>query len=38
LRNPDRDAAAEQYEQFLAKRPDFPERKKLEEYIRRNKP
>ncbi len=30
--------AAEQYEQFLAKRPDFPERKKLEEYIRRNKP
>jgi Tfp pilus assembly protein PilF len=30
--------AAGQYEQFLAKRPDYPEKKKLQEYIRQNKP
>jgi tetratricopeptide (TPR) repeat protein len=30
--------AAAQYEQFLAKRPDYPEKKKLQEYIRQNKP
>jgi cytochrome c-type biogenesis protein CcmH/NrfG len=29
--------AAAEYEQFLAKRPDYPDRKKLEEYIRQNK-
>lgn len=32
-----RKLAADQYEQFLAKRPDHPERKRLQEYIRRNK-
>ncbi|HYK90405.1 MAG TPA: tetratricopeptide repeat protein [Acidobacteriota bacterium] len=32
-----KDKAAAEYEQFLAKRPDYPDRKKLEEYIRQNK-
>jgi tetratricopeptide (TPR) repeat protein len=32
-----RDWAAIEYEQFIAARPDYPERKKLEQYIRVNK-
>jgi Tfp pilus assembly protein PilF len=32
-----KDRAASEYEQFLAARPDYPERKKLEQYIRENK-
>ena len=30
--------AAAEYEKFLSKRPDYPDRKKLEDYIRQNKP
>jgi tetratricopeptide (TPR) repeat protein len=30
--------AAAEYEQFLAKRPNYPEKKKLQDYIRQNKP
>jgi len=33
-----KDRAAAEYEQFLTKKPDYPERKKLEEYIQANKP
>jgi tetratricopeptide (TPR) repeat protein len=33
-----KDRAAAEYEQFLTKKPDYPERKKLEEYILANKP
>ncbi|PYS71343.1 MAG: hypothetical protein DMF69_10665 [Acidobacteria bacterium] len=33
-----KDRAAAEYEQFIAKKPDYPERKKLEEYIQANKP
>ncbi|MBM3790152.1 MAG: tetratricopeptide repeat protein [Acidobacteria bacterium] len=33
-----RGRAAAEYEQFLARRPDFPEKKQLEDYIRRHKP
>ena len=33
-----KDRAALEYEQFLQKKPDYPERKKLEEYISTNKP
>jgi tetratricopeptide (TPR) repeat protein len=32
-----KDRAAAEYEQFLVKKPDYPERKKLEEYIQTNK-
>ena len=32
-----KDKAAAEYEQFLKKRPDYPERKKLEQYIAANK-
>jgi len=32
-----KDRAAAEYEQFLAARPDYPERKKLEQYIKENK-
>ncbi|MDQ3918714.1 MAG: tetratricopeptide repeat protein [Acidobacteriota bacterium] len=32
-----KDRAASEYEQFLAARPDYPERKKLEQYIKENK-
>lgn len=32
-----RDRAAAQYEQYLTKKPDSPDRKKLEEYIKENK-
>jgi len=32
-----KDRAAAEYEQFLAKKPDHPDRKKLEQYIRNNK-
>jgi len=32
-----KDRAANEYEQFLKKKPDYPERKKLEEYIQANK-
>jgi len=32
-----KDRAAAEYEQFLAAKPDYPERKKLEQYIRENK-
>ena len=32
-----KDRAAAEYEQFLQKKPDYPERKKLEEYIQTNK-
>ncbi len=32
-----RDKAAAEYEQFLAKKPDYPEKKALEQYIRENK-
>ena len=32
-----KDRAAAEYEEFLKKKPDYPERKKLEEYIRANK-
>jgi Flp pilus assembly protein TadD len=32
-----KDRAAAEYEQFLAKKPDYPEKKKLEQYIRDNK-
>ncbi len=33
-----KDRAVAEYEQFLTKRPDYPEKKKLEEYIQANKP
>jgi len=33
-----KDRAALEYEQFLQKKPDYPERKKLQEYIDANKP
>jgi len=33
-----KDRAAVEYEQFLQKKPDYPERKKLAEYIEANKP
>lgn len=33
-----KDRAAAEYEQFITKKPDYPERKKLEEYIQANKP
>ena len=33
-----KDRAVAEYEHFLAKKPDYPERKKLEEYIQANKP
>jgi tetratricopeptide (TPR) repeat protein len=33
-----KDRAAAEYEKFLTKKPDYPERKKLEEYIQANKP
>lgn len=33
-----KDRAAAEYEQFLQKKPDYPERKKLEDYIAANKP
>lgn len=33
-----KDRAAAEYEQFIVKKPDYPERKKLEEYIQANKP
>ena len=33
-----KDRAAAEYEQFLQKKPDYPERKKLEDYIEANKP
>jgi len=33
-----KDKAAEEYEKFLAKQPDFPDREKLLQYIRENKP
>jgi tetratricopeptide (TPR) repeat protein len=33
-----KDRAAAEYEQFLQKKPDYPERKKLAEYIEANKP
>lgn len=33
-----KDRAAAEYEQFLQKKPDYPERKKLEDYIVANKP
>lgn len=33
-----KDRAAAEYEKFLAKKPDYPDRKKLEEYIQANKP
>lgn len=33
-----KDRAAAEYEQFLKKKPDYPDRKKLEEYIEANKP
>lgn len=33
-----KDRAAAEYEQFLQKKPDYPERKKLEDYIQANKP
>ena len=33
-----KDRAVTEYEQFLATKPDYPERKKLEEYIQANKP
>jgi tetratricopeptide (TPR) repeat protein len=32
-----KDRAAAEYEQFLAKNPDYPDRKKLEQYIKENK-
>ena len=32
-----KDKAAEEYEQFLKKKPDYRERKKLEQYIAENK-
>jgi tetratricopeptide (TPR) repeat protein len=32
-----KDRAAAEYEQFIAKEPNYPERKKLEEYVRQNK-
>jgi tetratricopeptide (TPR) repeat protein len=32
-----KDRAAAEYEQFLAARPDYPDRKKLEQYIKENK-
>jgi tetratricopeptide (TPR) repeat protein len=32
-----KDRAAAEYEQFLAAKPDYPERKKLEQYIKENK-
>ena len=32
-----KDRAADQYEQYLAKKPDSPDRKKLEDYIKENK-
>ncbi len=32
-----KDKAAAEYTQFLAKKPDYPDKKKLEEYIRQNK-
>jgi len=32
-----KDKAALEYEEFLKKRPDYAERKKLEEYVRTNK-
>lgn len=32
-----KDRAAAEYEKFLAKKPDYPDRKKLEKYIRENK-
>jgi Tfp pilus assembly protein PilF len=32
-----KDRAAAEYEQFLAKKPDYPERKTLEQYIKENK-
>ena len=33
-----KNVAAAEYEKFLAKRPDYPDRKKLEDYIKQNKP
>jgi tetratricopeptide (TPR) repeat protein len=33
-----KDRAAAEYEQFLQKKPDYPDRKKLEDYIQANKP
>lgn len=33
-----KDRAAAEYEQFLTKKPDYPDKKKLEEYIQANKP
>lgn len=33
-----KDRAAAEYEQFLQKKPDYPERKKLAEYVEANKP
>jgi Tfp pilus assembly protein PilF len=33
-----KDRAAHEYEQFLQKKPDYPDRKKLQEYIDANKP
>jgi hypothetical protein len=32
-----KDKAAAEYEQFLAKKPDYPGKKKLQEYISQNK-
>jgi Tfp pilus assembly protein PilF len=32
-----KDRAAAEYEKFLAKKPDYPDKKKLEKYIRENK-
>ena len=32
-----KDKAAAEYEQFLKKKPDYPDRKKLEQYIVQNK-
>ena len=32
-----KDKAATEYEQFLKKKPDYPDRKKLEKYIAENK-
>jgi len=32
-----KDKAAAEYEQFLAKKPDYPDRKKLEQYIAANR-
>jgi hypothetical protein len=33
-----KDKAAKEYEEFLKKKPDYPDKKKLEQYISANKP